>query len=130
METQSQREAGYRLSFARLLFEVAWTEGLNRTARELHVAWDDLKRRVATSGEVPQQPGSPAFVELVAPQAQSSLCIGMDAVDPFRNALALDPDEAELYEFFALAASSSGLSSLPIEKANQISAERRWARAG
>ena len=84
--------------------EVAGKEGLNRLARELHVAWDDLKRRVATSGEVPQQPGSPAFVELVAPQAQSSLCIGMDAVRSFRNALALDPDKAEHYEFFTLAA--------------------------
>jgi hypothetical protein len=51
--------------------EVARKEGINRTARELHVAWDDLKRRMETTGEVPQQPGSPAFVELVAPQAQS-----------------------------------------------------------
>ena len=51
--------------------EVARREGINRTARELHVAWDDLKRRVATTGEVPRQPGSPAFVELVAPQTQS-----------------------------------------------------------
>jgi hypothetical protein len=48
--------------------EVARKEGINRTARELHVAWDDLKRRMA---EVPQQPGSPAFVELVAPRAES-----------------------------------------------------------
>ena len=46
---------------------VAQKEGVNRTARELHVAWDDLKRRMATTGEVPRQPGSPAFVELVAP---------------------------------------------------------------
>ena len=51
--------------------EVARKEGINRTARELHVAWDDLKRRVATMGEVPRQPGSPAFVELVAPPTQS-----------------------------------------------------------
>ena len=51
--------------------EVARKEGINRTARELHVAWDDLKRRMAPMGEVPQQPGSPAFVELVAPQAES-----------------------------------------------------------
>ena len=51
--------------------EVARREGINRTARELHVAWDDLKRRVATTDEVPRQPGSPAFVELVAPQTQS-----------------------------------------------------------
>ena len=41
--------------------EVARKEGLNRTARELHVAWDDLKRRMAITGEVPRQPGSPAF---------------------------------------------------------------------
>ena len=51
--------------------EVARKEGINRTARELHVAWDDLKRRMATTDEVPRQPGSPAFVELVAPQTQS-----------------------------------------------------------
>ena len=51
--------------------EVAGKEGVNRTARELHVAWDDLKRRVATTGEVRRQPDSPAFVELVAPQTQS-----------------------------------------------------------
>ncbi len=51
--------------------EVARKEGINRTARELHVAWDDLKRRMAPTGEVPQQPGSPAFVELVAPPAES-----------------------------------------------------------
>ena len=51
--------------------EVARKEGINRTARELHVAWDDLKRRVTTTEEVPRQPGSPAFVELVAPQTQS-----------------------------------------------------------
>jgi hypothetical protein len=50
--------------------EVARKEGINRTARELHVAWDDLKRRMATD-EVPRQPGSPAFVEFVAPQTQS-----------------------------------------------------------
>jgi hypothetical protein len=50
---------------------VARKEGLNRTARELHVAWDDLKRHMAITGEVPGQPGSPAFVELVAPRAAS-----------------------------------------------------------
>jgi hypothetical protein len=50
---------------------VAREEGLNRTARELHVAWDDLKRRMAITGDVPRQPGSPAFVELVAPRAAS-----------------------------------------------------------
>ena len=51
--------------------EVARKEGINRTARELHVAWDDLKRRMAATGEVQRQPGSPAFVELIAPQIQS-----------------------------------------------------------
>jgi hypothetical protein len=51
--------------------EVARKEGINRTARELHVAWDDLKRRMAITGEVSRQPGSPAFLELVAPQAES-----------------------------------------------------------
>ena len=48
--------------------EVARKEGINRTARELHVAWDDLKRRMPATGPVPQQP---AFVELVTPQVQS-----------------------------------------------------------
>jgi hypothetical protein len=51
--------------------EVARKEGVNRTARELHVAWDDLKRRMATTGEVRRQPDSPAFVELFAPQIRS-----------------------------------------------------------
>ena len=48
--------------------EVARKEGINRTARELHVAWDDLKRRMPATGAVPQQT---AFVELVTPQVQS-----------------------------------------------------------
>src|SRR5580704_14097659 len=51
--------------------EVARKEGINRTARELHVAWDDLKRRTAPMGEVQRQLGSPAFVELVTPPTQS-----------------------------------------------------------
>ena len=50
---------------------VARKQGLNRTARELHVAWDDLKRRMEMTGEVPRQPGAPAFVELVTPRAQA-----------------------------------------------------------
>jgi hypothetical protein len=46
---------------------VARKEGLNRTARALHVAWDDLKRRM----EAPSpKPALPAFVELVAPRPQ------------------------------------------------------------
>ena len=48
--------------------EVARKEGINRTARELHVAWDDLKRHMPATGAGPQQP---AFVELVTPQVQS-----------------------------------------------------------
>lgn len=48
--------------------EVARKEGINRTARELHVAWDDLKRRMPASGVVPQRP---AFVELVTRRMQS-----------------------------------------------------------
>jgi|SRR5579862_3762603 len=50
---------------------VAQKEGLNRTARALHVAWDDLKRRMAMTEEIPRQAGSPAFVELVTPRAQA-----------------------------------------------------------
>jgi hypothetical protein len=50
---------------------VAQKEGLNRTARELHVAWDDLKRRMTMTGEVPRQAGSPAFVELMPPRMQA-----------------------------------------------------------
>jgi hypothetical protein len=48
--------------------EVARKEGINRTARELHVAWDDLKRRMEATGALPQRT---AFVELVTPQVQS-----------------------------------------------------------
>jgi hypothetical protein len=50
--------------------EVARKEGINRTARELHVAWDDLKRRMAGAKEARQTP-SAAFVELVAPPEAS-----------------------------------------------------------
>jgi ribosomal protein L20 len=48
--------------------EAARKEGINRTARELHVAGDDLKRRMPATGAVPQRP---AFVELVTQQVQS-----------------------------------------------------------
>jgi len=47
---------------------VARKEGLNRTARELHVAWDDLKRRMEAASP---KPVLPAFVELVTPRAPS-----------------------------------------------------------
>src|ERR1700678_2206455 len=50
--------------------EVARKEGINRTARQLHVAWDDLKRRMAATAAAPRQPALPAFVELVAPRPQ------------------------------------------------------------
>jgi hypothetical protein len=59
----------YPLSFGRLLSKWLGRKGINRTARELHVAWDDLKRRMPAAGAVPQQP---AFVELVTPQVQSA----------------------------------------------------------
>src|ERR1700690_3344858 len=48
--------------------EGAGKEGLNGTARELHVAWDDLKRRMPATGAVQQEP---AFVELGATQTES-----------------------------------------------------------
>src|SRR5208283_2902828 len=51
--------------------EVARKEGINRTARQLHVAWDDLKRRMETQGGVPRPPSSPAFVELLSPPVPS-----------------------------------------------------------
>jgi hypothetical protein len=51
--------------------EVARKEGINRTARQLHAAWDDLKRRMETQRGVPLQPGSPAFVELLSPPVPS-----------------------------------------------------------
>jgi len=50
---------------------VAQKEGLNRTARALHVAWDDLKRRVEAVSAASPKPALPAFVELVAPRAAS-----------------------------------------------------------
>jgi hypothetical protein len=50
---------------------VARKEGMNRTARELHVAWDDLKRRMEAASAAAPKPALPAFVELVAPRAAS-----------------------------------------------------------
>jgi hypothetical protein len=67
-----------------------------------HAGQAGLPHRPAGNLRQPVIGQQEAFVKLVAPQA--SLCIGMDAVDQFRNALALDPDKAEHYEFFALAA--------------------------
>jgi len=50
---------------------VARKEGLNRTARELRVAWDDLKRRMEAASAASPKPALPAFVELVTPRAPS-----------------------------------------------------------
>ena len=50
---------------------VARKEGLNRTARELHVAWDDLKRRMEAASAASPKPVLPAFMELVTPRAPS-----------------------------------------------------------
>lgn len=50
---------------------VARKEGVSRTATELRVEWNELKRRMATATGVTRQTAPPAFVELVAPQAQS-----------------------------------------------------------
>jgi len=51
--------------------EVARKEGVSRTATELHLAWNELKQRMAATGTVPRQPARTAFVELVAPPTLS-----------------------------------------------------------
>ena len=51
--------------------EVARKEGVSRTSTELRVEWNELKRRVATAGAQRRRPASPAFVELLAPPAES-----------------------------------------------------------
>ena len=51
--------------------EVARKEGVSRTSTELGVEWNELKRRVATAGAERPRPAPPAFVELVAPPAES-----------------------------------------------------------
>ena len=68
MEAESQRESRIPAELWSAAVAVARKEGLNRTARELHVAWDDLKRRME---EASPKPVLPAFVELVAPRAPS-----------------------------------------------------------
>jgi hypothetical protein len=50
--------------------EVARKEGVSRTSTELRVEWNELKRRMRTDTGVSRQT-VPAFVELVAPRAQS-----------------------------------------------------------
>ena len=50
---------------------VAQKEGVNRTARELHVAWDDLKRRMEAASAASPKPALPSCVELVVLHAPS-----------------------------------------------------------
>jgi hypothetical protein len=51
--------------------EVARKEGVSRTSTELRVEWNELKRRMTAAAGVSRRTATPAFVELVAPQAQS-----------------------------------------------------------
>jgi hypothetical protein len=51
--------------------EVARKEGVSRTSTELRVEWNELKRRMTTATGVSRRTARPAFVELVAPQAES-----------------------------------------------------------
>jgi len=51
--------------------EVARKEGVSRTSTELRVEWNELKRRMTTAAGVSRRAATPAFVELVTPQAQS-----------------------------------------------------------
>ena len=56
--------------------EVARHEGVSRTSTELRVEWNELKRRLAVAEALPKPALSPAFVEVVAPQARPlSECI-------------------------------------------------------
>jgi hypothetical protein len=50
--------------------EVALKQGVSRTATELHVEWDHLKRRMAAASGASPKPAPPTFVELVAPRPQ------------------------------------------------------------
>jgi hypothetical protein len=49
---------------------IARKEGVSRTATELRVEWNHLKRRMTAASATPK-PALPAFVELVAPRPQS-----------------------------------------------------------
>ena len=51
--------------------DVARREGVSRTSTELHVEWNELKRRMAISAPLPKPAPAPAFVELVAPRGES-----------------------------------------------------------
>lgn len=50
---------------------VARKEGVSRTATELRVEWNHLKRRMTAASAAAPKPALPAFVELVAPRPQS-----------------------------------------------------------
>ena len=54
-----------------LAVEMARKEGINRTATELRVEWNHLKRRMTSAAGGARKPTPPAFVELVAPRPQS-----------------------------------------------------------
>src|SRR5271165_6204721 len=51
--------------------EVARKEGVSRTSTELRVEWNHLKRRMAAASKESPTPAPAAFVELVAPRAQT-----------------------------------------------------------
>jgi hypothetical protein len=51
--------------------EVARKEGVSRTSTELRVEWNHLKRRMAAASRTARRTAPPAFMELVAPAAQS-----------------------------------------------------------
>lgn len=51
--------------------EVARKEGVSRTSTELRVEWNELKRRMTAAAGVSRQTVPTAFVELVAPPAES-----------------------------------------------------------
>ena len=48
--------------------DVARKEGASRTATELRVEWNHLKRRMAAAAGTSSKPTPPRFVELVAPR--------------------------------------------------------------
>ena len=53
-----------------LAVEVSRKEGVSRTATELRVEWNHLKRRLAAASGASRRTAPPAFVELVAPPTQ------------------------------------------------------------
>jgi hypothetical protein len=51
--------------------DVARKEGVSRTATELRVEWNRLKRRLAAAAGTPSEQSPPKFVELVAPREEA-----------------------------------------------------------